>query len=140
MVKLTLKPDPMKPQYFIVDEFQQLSSGSSRIHTSRRSPLWRPPTDVYETVEAVTIRVEIAGMVESGFAIIVDDNLLSIRGARTDIVERRAYHQMEIRFGEFIVEVPLPCPVEVENAQAIYQNGFLKVELPKVRATHVAIE
>ena len=140
MVKLTLKPDPMEPHFFIVDEFQQLSSGSSRIHSSRRSPHWRPPTDVFETVEMVTIRVEIAGMVESEFVIVLDGNLLSIRGARADIAERRAYHQMEIRFGEFIVEVPLPCPVEVEKAQAIYQNGFLKVELPKMRAAHIPID
>jgi len=140
MVKLTLKPDPIKPHFFIVDEFQPISVGLSRSHTSRRSPMWRPPTDVFETAEMVTVRVEIAGMEESEFVIVVDGEQLSIRGMRTDIAERRAYYQMEIRFGEFIVEVPIPSPVDVEKAHAVYQNGFLKVELPKVRATHIDIE
>ena len=102
-----------------------------------RSPAWRPPTDVYETEDAVIVRVEIAGMHETDFSIVLDGRYLSIRGVRQDIPERRAYHQMEILFGEFSVDVEMPVAVDAENVQAIYQNGFLKIMLPKV---HLRIE
>jgi HSP20 family protein len=98
-----------------------------------RSHAWRPPTDVYETDEAVVVRVEIAGMHETDFSIVLDGRYLSIRGLRQDISERRAYHQMEIRYGEFNVDVEMPVTIDVDNVQAIYQNGFLKIVLPKVR-------
>jgi HSP20 family protein len=106
---------------------------------SVRSPAWRPPADIYETEQAFIVRVEIAGMRESDFAIELNGRYLSIRGVRPDPAERRAYHQMEIRFGEFLFEVELPAHIEVDQVQAIYQNGFLRVTLPKARPRQVPI-
>jgi HSP20 family protein len=104
-----------------------------------RSPLWRPPTDVYEIEEAIVIRVEIAGMQEEDFSISLAERLLTIRGVRPDIQEKRAYHQMEIFFGEFLCEVELLSPVDAEAVTAEYQAGFLRVILPKLRAKRVQI-
>ena len=129
--------EPFKPGFYVVDDVHSLSSDSIHLHLTLRSPAWRPPTDVYETEEAVIVRVEIAGMHETDFSIVLDGRYLSIRGVRQDVPERRAYHQMEIRFGEFMVDVEMPAAVDVENVQAIYQNGFLKILLPKV---HIRIE
>jgi HSP20 family protein len=128
---------PFKPGFYVVDDIQRLSPESIHLHMTMRSPAWRPPTDVYETEDAVIVRVEIAGMHETDFSIVLDGRYLSIRGIRQDVSERRAYHQMEIRFGEFSVDVEMPATVDVENVQAIYQNGFLKIMLPKV---HIRIE
>ena len=72
-----------------------------------RSLDWRPPTDVFETEAAFVVRVEVAGMREDDFAIELDERYLYIRGTRLDTPERRAYQQMEIRFGEFSVAVEL---------------------------------
>ncbi|NIP41518.1 MAG: Hsp20 family protein, partial [Aliifodinibius sp.] len=66
-----------------------------------RQYVWRPPTDVYENEENVYIRVEISGMKNGDFSVTLDDRVLTIRGVRTEKAEQRAYHQMEIRFGEF---------------------------------------
>ena len=131
------KAEPFKPGFYVVDDIQRLSPDAVHLHMTMRSPAWRPPTDVYENEESVIVRVEIAGMNEMDFSIVLDGRYLSIRGVRQDIAERRAYHQMEIRFGEFSVEVEMPAAVDVENVQAIYQSGFLKIMLPKV---HLRIE
>lgn len=106
---------------------------------SMRTPAWRPPTDVYEFEETLVVRVEIAGMREEDFSIQLNGRLLSIRGARQDVAERRAYHQMEIRFGEFSIDLELPFDVESEQVQATYSNGFLRVQLPKARPRHIPI-
>ena len=103
------------------------------------NPIWRPPTDVFETEEAVIVRVEVAGMGEQDFTIALEERLLTIRGNRTDILERRAYHQMEIRFGEFGMQIELPVAVVADQIQAAYQDGFLKVILPKARPRNIKI-
>jgi len=98
-----------------------------------RSFSWSPPTDVYETETSFVVRVEVAGMRQSDFSINAEGNYLVISGARSDLPERRAYHQMEIRFGDFSTAIELPSGVNVEKAEAEYEDGFLTVVLPKIK-------
>lgn len=96
-----------------------------------RPNVWHPPTDVYETVESVIVRMEIAGMRDEDIEVTVQGEVLMVTGSRSDSLERKAYHQMEIPFGKFSVVVELPAPVETENATAEYKDGFLTIRLPK---------
>ena len=96
-----------------------------------RSNVWSPPTDEYETDDAYLVRVEIAGMREDDFEVTLENNILIISGARIDLPERRAYHQMEIHFGKFATAISVPGPVDLEQAKAEYRDGFLTVILPK---------
>ncbi len=105
-----------------------------------RSTIWSPPTDGYETEEAYVVRVEIAGMREEDFDVAVENHTLHISGNRPDQLERRAYHQMEIRFGKFATAVSLPGPVNVEQYHAEYQDGFLTVTLPKAKPNQIKVE
>lgn len=100
---------------------------------------WRPPTDVYEREDSIVVRVEIAGMNESDFSISLDQNVLMVHGVRPDLNERRAYHQMEINFGEFISAVEILVPFDHEGVHAEYQNGFLWVFLPKAQPKIIKI-
>jgi HSP20 family protein len=95
---------------------------------------------MYETEASFIVRVEVAGMHESDFAINAEDNFLVISGIRSETPEWRAYRQMEIRFGEFSTAVELPPGVDVSNADADYKNGFLNVILPKLKPTNVTIK
>lgn len=101
---------------------------------------WSPPTDVYETEASFVVRVEVAGMREADFTINADDNFLFISGVRSETQERRAYRQMEIRYGEFSTAVEIPLGVDVSKADADYQNGFLNVILPKLKPTNIIIK
>jgi HSP20 family protein len=92
---------------------------------------WSPPTDVYETEENCVIKLEIAGMRDEDFEVAFENNTLMISGNRPDLSERRAYHQMEIRFGKFEIAVEIPVKVNMERATAGYQDGFLVIVLPK---------
>ena len=97
-----------------------------------RSTTWSPPTDVYETEENCVIKVEVAGMRDEDFEVAFENNVLMIRGHRPDRNEKRAYHQMEIRFGRFEIAVEIPVVVDIEKAIAEYKDGFLVIILPKV--------
>lgn len=103
------------------------------------SGTWRPPTDVFETENLFIVRVEIAGMSSGDFSVVIDKNILTIRGLRADSGDKLAYHQMEIHFGEFITDVEIPGSVEQEKAIAEYQDGFLRITLPKSQAKHITI-
>lgn len=105
-----------------------------------RAGVWSPPTDVYETENAYVLRVEIAGMREDDFEIMVEDKFVMISGNRPDIPERRAYQQMEIRFGKFETAVGLPGPIDLETSRADYIEGFLTVTLPKAKPSQIQIE
>lgn len=96
-----------------------------------RSSIWSPPTDVYETEENYVIKVEIAGMRDEDFDVAFENNILMISGYRSDLNERRAYHQMEIRFGRFELAVEVPVLLDIEKATAEYKDGFLTIVLPK---------
>jgi HSP20 family protein len=101
---------------------------------------WSPPTDVFETENSFVVRVEVAGMHTSDFTIDAEDNFLIISGVRSEPPERRAYRQMEIRFGEFSTAVELPPGVDVNKADADYKDGFLTILLPKIKPTNIDIK
>ena len=55
-------------------------------------------------------------------------------GERQDDPERSEnlyYHEAQIRYGPFRVEVLILSPIDREGIQARYENGFLWVDLPK---------
>jgi HSP20 family protein len=105
----------------------------------RHTHVWRPPTDVYECDEDVVVRVEVAGMKESDFNVSLTDRLLVISGVREDPSPKVAYHQMEVRYGEFRTGISLPWPVDREKVAATYKDGFLRVELPRALNQQVHI-
>ena len=105
-----------------------------------RASVWNPPTDIYETEDHFVVRVEIAGMREEDFEVAVENNILLIRGVRPDLNERRAYHQMEIRFGKFEIAVEIPVAVNLDDATVEYKDGFLMILLPKGPAPQKKVE
>lgn len=105
-----------------------------------RSNTWSPPTDVYETEENYVVKVEIAGMRDEDFEVAFEGRALMVRGYRPDLNERRAYYQMEIRFGRFELEVEFPVSLDIERASAEYKDGFLKIVLPKLSPKQDKVE
>jgi HSP20 family protein len=106
---------------------------------NNRTYSWSPPTDVYETETNLMIRIEIAGMRQSDITIGIEDNFLVVSGIRKEMAERRAYHQMEIRFGEFSSIITLPKGVDLDDADADYEDGFLTISIPINKATNIRV-
>jgi len=140
MGELELKKDPLKPIWYMTEEMQSRYSGANRGRNGMRPHVWRPPTDVFETDDAIVVRVEVAGMDEAEISIVLHDRFLVIHGVRQDVSERRSYHQMEISFGEFMTEIELPAPIIAEEVVAEYKCGFLKVTLPQERPQRIYVD
>jgi HSP20 family protein len=140
MGDISVSSDSMRLIWHISEDFQNSISDTSRWRIISRPYAWRPPTDVYEIDNAIIIRVEIAGMRETDFAISLIGRNLRIRGIRQDTSEKRAYHQMEIPFGEFSTEFELPYLVDSNEVGAIYRDGFLLITLPILQPKHINVE
>jgi HSP20 family protein len=106
----------------------------------RSSHGWRPPTDVLETDDAYVVVVEVAGMRGADFTVTFEGHILSIRGTRHDLNARKAYHQMEIDYGEFGTEVHVHIPISASEIDASYSDGFLRILLPKASPKKIEIE
>jgi len=140
MDEIHTSPDSMRHIWLITDDMQSPHTDTSRWRLISRPHVWRPLTDVFEIEDAIIIRVEVAGMQEADFSIALVDRNLTIRGIRQDTSERRAYHQMEIPFGEFITEVGLPYAVIPDKVEATYRDGFLRIILPVEQPRHIKVE
>lgn len=105
----------------------------------RKGRAWRPPTDVYETDQDYVVVAEIAGMRGVELSVSFEQQVLSIRGRRPDQGGGKAYHQMEISYGEFLVDVYIQGPVDHERIEATYRDGFLRVVLPKAHPKTIPI-
>jgi len=107
-----------------------------RAMMSTRGPgTWRPPLDVYETGDAIEVVVEIAGMDREQIEVLIEGDLISIRGTRPDpsTCDHRSFHQARISYGAFGADVFVPFPVNGEQATASYENGFLRITVPRIQ-------
>jgi len=131
MIIVNLKPAGYRSSPSAQDRATYFVSGYANWHITGKPHVWHPPTDVYETEEKIVVRVEIAGMKDGDVAVNFDHHILTIIGTRMEIAEKRAFHQMEIFFGEFNSEIEILVPIDADKIQAEYQDGFLRVFLPK---------
>ena len=83
--------------------------------------------------EDVEIRLEIPGMEPDDFDVEVVDDQLVIRGEkRLEREDRRGqYVLLERAYGRFERRIPLPVPVDEEQAKASYRRGVLRIRLPR---------
>jgi HSP20 family protein len=105
---------------------------------------WTPNTDVYETPEGLVVKMEIAGIDKDDLEITVSERLLLVRGYRKDPCrqkqQRCSFRQMEIDYGFFERRVVIPRSVDVNGVRAQFQNGFLRIDLPKTdQADHATV-
>ena len=95
--------------------------------------IWNPPTDIYETQDTLLIKMEVAGVQEEHLDISVDDNLLVIRGVRMEenLADKASIHLLEVHYGKFERSFKLPENLQVNDIDANYRNGFLRVAINK---------
>ena len=107
----------------------------SRNLAHRRGDLWEPRMDVYETQEAVVIKLSLPGVQAGDVRVRFEGDTVTISGRREAARDAGmvAYHLMEIPNGFFERRVSIRKPINPEAAGAEYRDGFLWLRIPKVQ-------
>ena len=92
-----------------------------------------PPVDMYDTKDAVVVETVLPGADPKKVSVEIENGILTIKGSselKTE-VDEKDYYRKEIRAGQVFRQIALPARIEETKAQANFENGVLKVIIPK---------
>ncbi|MFC1600278.1 Hsp20/alpha crystallin family protein [Patescibacteria group bacterium] len=90
--------------------------------------------DVYQTKTHIVILAPIAGVKLEDMSVEVTDDVLTVKGHRQyeKTVEEEAYFTQECFWGDFSRSIVLPASVDTNKISASFDDGVLKIEIPKI--------
>jgi len=92
-----------------------------------------PPVDMYDTKDSIVVETTLPGADPKRVSVEIENGVLTIKGSserRTEVDEKN-YYRKEIRSGQVFRQIALPARIEEGKAQASFENGILRVEIPK---------
>ena len=94
---------------------------------------WTPAVDVFETKDAVVLKVDLPGLTADEVDVEVDENVVTISGERVlkDTVEDGNYYRLERSYGSFSRSLTLPQGIKADEVVASFTDGVLAVTVPK---------
>jgi HSP20 family protein len=101
------------------------------------SPVERDlPTEVVETEEGLTFRMDVPGLAPENIDVTVENNILTVSGERKwqhqEGQPEGQYYLVERRYGAFQRSFSLPRRVDTSRIQANYEHGVLTLTLPRL--------
>lgn len=97
---------------------------------------WNPAVDIAEHDDEYTVKVELPGVAKDDVKIVIQENMLTIRGEKKQEKESKGanYHRVERSYGAFQRSLSLPSTVKGDKIDANFKDGLLSVVLPKAEA------
>ena len=94
-----------------------------------------PPVDVYEDEHNITLKIEVPGIDEKDINVSIENNTLTVHGERRFEKDEKEenFHRVERMYGSFTRSFTLPNTVDLEQTNAHYEKGVLKIRLAKRR-------
>jgi HSP20 family protein len=92
-----------------------------------------PAVDVHETPDAIVITASLPGLKPEDVEVTITGQTLTLRGEmkEDESVSRDQYLYRERRYGTFSRQLELPVRVEGDKAEATFENGLLRLSVPK---------
>ena len=93
--------------------------------------------DISEDENSIFIEADMPGIKKEDIKVSMDNDLLSISAERTQSEEekKKGFHRVERSWGCLSRSFTIGENVNTEKIEAKYDNGVLKVVIPKVEAT-----
>lgn len=120
------------------DDFDRVFRDLSLLPASRMSSMSLDlACDVYEDGNNLVAEMNLPGLRGEDIDVEVEDNHLHISGRREEVEEKKekSHYSKEIRRGSFERMIPLPDRVVGDKVEAEYEDGVLKVTMPKQEDT-----
>jgi HSP20 family protein len=90
--------------------------------------------DISEDDQAIHIEADLPGVKKEDVKVSMDDDVLNISAERSQSEEekKKGYHRIERSWGSLSRSFSIGENVDAEKIEASYDNGVLKILLPKV--------
>lgn len=90
--------------------------------------------DAYQTDDDIIIESTVAGVEPDDIDIDITNDSVIIRGERkhAEEVSEENYLYQECYWGKFSRVIPLPQDIDPDKAKAEFNNGILRIQLPKI--------
>ena len=94
---------------------------------------FQPRIDVTDEGDALRVVAELPGMNRDDVELEVIDDMLIVSGDKRfeSTREEQGCYRVERSFGHFQRAVPLPAGIDLDRAEARFENGVLTVRVPK---------
>lgn len=97
-----------------------------------------PKVDISETQSGLEMVAELPGIAEKDIDLEIDDGVLTLKAehvsAHEEKDEKRRYHLVERSQGTFLRRFQLPFAADEEKVSARFENGVLRVSIPRAAA------
>ena len=105
---------------------------------------WNPTVDIYENKDGIVIEADLPGMNREDIHLTFGNNVLTLSGERRFEKKDEAdnYHRVERAYGTFTRSFAVQQTDSIEGVTAEYDNGILRIDLPKreeVKARRIEI-
>ncbi len=92
-----------------------------------------PAANIIESTDSFQLEIAAPGMKKEDFRINLENNILTISAELEDQKreEGKNYTRKEFYYGSFSRAFTMPKTIDLEKIRADYDNGILKVALPK---------
>jgi len=95
-----------------------------------------PSLEVSETQDRLIIKAEVPSMGPDDLDVSLTDDVLTIKGrvAQEQAAEEGDVYETQRTFGLFSRSLRLPCKILIDDVEATYRDGVLRIILPKCKA------
>lgn len=95
---------------------------------------WIPSCNVSETDKEYRVQAELPSVKKEDVKVTLEEGVLSISGERKAEREEKGerFHRREVSYGSFLRRFALPDDADAENVEASFDEGMLKVRVPKL--------
>jgi HSP20 family protein len=93
--------------------------------------------DLYDEEKNIIAEMSLPGVDAEKIDVSIEGEYLRVRGTREDVQEhkKKNFYSKEIRRGSFDRAVRLPVAINKDEVSAEYEDGMLRVSLPKATET-----
>jgi HSP20 family protein len=95
---------------------------------------WNPVVDIYDKEDSIVLKAELPGVSKKDIDVDIKDRVLTLKGERSADNELKEdnYYRRERTYGRFERSFTLPANVDPDKIKANYNDGVLKIEVPKL--------
>ncbi|GBE02008.1 MAG TPA: Hsp20/alpha crystallin family protein [Nitrospirae bacterium] len=125
--------NPFRSAFDEMDRFVERFFSDFAVPPMVERDIFTPKVDLTEKGNEYRLTAELPGMDEKDVDVILDDDVITIKGEKKEEKEDRQkdYYYAERSYGFFQRTIPLPAEVDKDRVKATFKKGILTVELPK---------